>query len=62
VGLSLEAGRIRKPLVETNSDDVLHAGSLFLAADSPLGPMYLAYGRADGGNSSIYFFLGRPFQ
>ena len=62
LGLSLEAGQVRRPLVESNTDDVVHGGSLFFAADSPLGPMYLGYGRADGGNSSVYFFLGRPFQ
>ena len=30
-------------------------------ADSPLGPIYLGYGRAQDGNSSFYFYLGRPF-
>ena len=29
--------------------------------DSPIGPLYLGYGRADDGNSSLYFYLGRPF-
>ena len=27
----------------------------------PLGPVYLGYGRAQDGNSSFYFYLGRPF-
>ena len=33
---------------------------MFLAADTFLGPFYFAYGRASGGASSFYLFLGRP--
>jgi NTE family protein len=33
---------------------------VFLAADTPLGPVYLGYGIGEGDNRSIYFFLGRP--
>ena len=40
--------------------DLVKAGSLFLAADTFLGPFYVAYGRASGGASSFYLFLGRP--
>jgi NTE family protein len=36
------------------------AGSLFLSADTPLGPVTLAGGAADGGQS-LYFILGRIF-
>ena len=60
-GLSLEVGRVGNPLVQSNPDGVLRSGSLFVAADTPIGPAYLAYGRAKDGNSNVYFFLGRPF-
>ena len=40
--------------------DMFKAGSAFLAADTYLGPFYFAYGRATGGESSWYSFLGRP--
>ncbi|MCG4454209.1 MULTISPECIES: patatin-like phospholipase family protein [unclassified Pseudomonas] len=60
-GFSLEAGRIGNPLVPGNSEDWLKSASVFIAADSPLGPVYLGYGRAQDGNSSFYFYLGRPF-
>ena len=60
-GFSLEAGRIGNPLVVGNTEDWLKSGSIFVAADSPLGPMYFGYGRAQDGNSSLYFYLGRPF-
>jgi NTE family protein len=60
-GVSLELGKVGKPLVPGNSEDLLKSMSLFVAADTPLGPAYLGYGRAKDGNSSFYFYLGRPF-
>ena len=37
------------------------AGSVFLGADTPVGPVYTAYGYAEGGNRAFYIFLGRAF-
>ncbi len=37
------------------------AGSIFLGYDTILGPLYFAYGHADGGNNAVYFYLGRTF-
>jgi NTE family protein len=59
VGVSFEAGQVREPVVPGNPTEVLLGGSIFLALDSFLGPVYLAYGVADGGNRSAYFLLGR---
>jgi NTE family protein len=60
LGGSLEYGRVADPLVESNPSGWQTGGSLFVAVDTPLGPVYLAYGAATGGNHSAYFFLGRP--
>jgi NTE family protein len=60
VGASLELGRMRKPLVATNSTDLLTSGAVFIGADTPLGPFYLGFGAAADGNQSAYLFLGRP--
>ena len=60
-GFSLEASQIGKPLVPGNTEDWLRSASIFIAADSPLGPLYFGYGHAEDGNSSFYFYLGRPF-
>lgn len=60
-GISLEVGRMGDPLVKTNSDDWILSNSLFIGTDSPIGPLYLGYGHANDGNSSLYFYLGRPF-
>ena len=43
-----------------SASGLITAGSVFLAADTWLGPFYFAYGRASGGQSSFYLYLGRP--
>jgi NTE family protein len=60
-GLSIEAGKVGNQLVPGNPDGLLVSGAAFIAADTPLGPAYLGYGHARSGNSSFYFYLGRPF-
>ena len=60
-GASLEMGRYGVPLVPDAPTGLLTSGSLFIGADTPVGPAYLAYGRAVDGNQSFYFFLGRAF-
>jgi hypothetical protein len=29
--------------------------------ETPVGPIYVAYGRAEGDASAFYVFLGQPF-
>ena len=60
-GFSLEAGRVGNPVVSGSPEGLLKSASLFVALDSPIGPMYWAYGRAQDGNSSWYFYVGKPF-
>lgn len=60
-GISLEAGKVGNPLEPRNPDGLLKSASVFVVADSQVGPAYLGYGRAADGNSSFYFYLGRPF-
>jgi NTE family protein len=61
-GASLEAGNVWDDLDNADVEDLLIAGSVFLGADTPLGPLYLAVGRGEGGRDSLYFFLGRTFS
>lgn len=42
-------------------DDGIASGSLFLGADTPIGPLYVGYGYAEAGHNAIFFYLGRPF-
>lgn len=61
LGASLEAARLGSALVPNGIQGSVASASLFLAADTPLGPAYLAYGRTWDGNQNVYFFLGKPF-
>jgi NTE family protein len=40
----------------------MFAGSAFIGADTPIGPVYLGYGHTEGGNGSLYLFLGPLFS
>jgi NTE family protein len=60
VGASVEIGHYGPPLVPGSFTGTLKSGSLFLGADTLIGPLYLGYGRAADHNSSWYLFLGRP--
>jgi len=59
-GLSLEAGRLDDPLVPGSVSGNLRSAAAFVAVDTPVGPVYLGYGKAQGGHSAAYFYLGRP--
>jgi NTE family protein len=60
VGLSLETGRARDRFTETQLTGWQHAGALYLGGETPLGPVYVAYGYAKGGHNTYYLFLGLP--
>jgi len=60
-GVSLEAGKVGNQLVAGNPTGGLRSMSVFVAADTPVGPAYLGYGRAADGTSGMYLYLGRPF-
>lgn len=62
-GLSLEAGDAwYEEYTQTfDSKDIIYAGSVYLAADTVLGPLYLGLGAADSRYYSIYLSLGRSF-
>jgi NTE family protein len=61
VGGSIEAGNAYEGLEEIDASSLIVAGSAFLGIDTPLGPLYVAYGLAEGGRSSGYLFLGQRF-
>ncbi len=58
VGGSLEYGEVYEETPDI--DDYKAAGSLFLGMDSFVGPLYLAFGLAEGGDKSAYLYLGQP--
>ena len=61
LGASLEFGNVWQNESDIDFDTLIMAGSLFLGSDTPLGPIYLGYGLAEGNKNSFYFYLGRVF-
>lgn len=60
IGGSVEAGNAWSTRSDF-LDSYRVAGSAFVGMDTPLGPCFLAYGQAEGGERSVYFFLGPWF-
>ncbi|RLE26265.1 MAG: hypothetical protein DRJ65_05840 [Acidobacteria bacterium] len=60
-GGSLETGNVWQDQHDPSLDDLLWSGSLYVAADTYFGPVYLAYGRAQGSQDAWYLYLGRTF-
>ena len=61
-GFSLEAGNVYGSFTGVAPTGVQYAGSVFLGADTIIGPAYLAYGHAQEGNSTFYLYVGYPYR
>jgi NTE family protein len=57
-GTSIEYGNVWENRDDIDFGDGLFAGSLFLGAQTLLGPFIFGYGLAEGGASSFYIYLG----
>jgi NTE family protein len=57
-GASLETGNAWPDRASVSGSDLIIAGSIFAGVDTPLGPMFLAYGHNDEGQSSWYLTFG----
>jgi len=60
-GMTFESGNVWDNRSDMSLDDTIQAGSLFMAMNTFLGPIYVAYGRAEETREAVYFFIGRPF-
>lgn len=60
VGVALEAGKFGTLYTETRRTGWLNSASLYLGGETPIGPVYLGYGRSSSGSSNIYLFIGTP--
>jgi NTE family protein len=58
VGGSMEWGGFWQTRDAVNIDGMQTAGSVFIGADTFLGPVFLGYGRAQGGHDSFYLTFG----
>ena len=61
VGGTVEAGQIWARRSDVDFSNIQYGGSVYLGADTPLGPIFLAYGQSDKRRRSVYLFIGRPF-
>lgn len=60
-GLSVEAGNAWQTRDEVGLSDLVGAGSVFVGADTVVGPIYLAWGINDRSEKAWYLFVGRSF-
>jgi NTE family protein len=61
LGASLEAGSTWTVHEHATLSDMLLAGSVFVAADTPLGPAVFALGITEGGDASVALVFGRLY-
>lgn len=61
-GASLEWGNVWQDSSDISFGDTIFAGSVFMGVDTPIGPLYLGYGRNDASKGSLYLFLGPLFS
>ena len=60
LGASLEAGNVWQSRSDISLQSMIVNGSIFAGLDTYFGPLFLAAGLAEGGQSSFYLFLGTP--
>ncbi len=60
-GFSIEAGNAWSGYDDINAGNTTYAGSIFIGADTFIGPLYLAFGFNDDGGQALYFNLGQTF-
>ena len=61
-GFTLETGNVWDFADEIGFDDLRSSGSVYVGAETPLGPVYAALGYDDSGEATAYFYLGNPFR
>ncbi len=59
-GVSLEAGQMRHPITEPNLTGTLQSYGVYLATNTPLGPIFVGYADTPERKGRFYFFLGTP--
>ena len=60
-GFSIEAGNAWNRLSDISTENTIFAGSIFIGADTFIGPLYLAFGFNDDGQQALYFNIGQTF-
>lgn len=58
LGASFEAGNVWQSRSDISFDSMRANGSVFVGFDTYIGPVFLAAGLAEGGDSNVYLFIG----
>jgi NTE family protein len=61
IGLSLEGGNVWSNDDAVDLAELVTAGLVFLGVDTPVGPVYVGYGKAETDDSGFYIQLGHLF-
>jgi NTE family protein len=61
LGGSIEYGNVWQQASDISFEDAQLNGSLFLGADTPIGPLYVGMGFGEGGRMSAFLHLGPVF-
>ena len=60
-GVSVELGNVWATRSDISKEGAILGGSLWAGVQTPVGPVYVGYGKAEGGRSAFYVYLGRVF-
>jgi NTE family protein len=60
-GVTLVAGNTWARHGDASWDDLRYAANVFVAADTVIGPTFVAFGAADDGRTAVYLLIGTPF-
>jgi NTE family protein len=60
-GVSMELGNVWATREDISTHGAILGGSFWAGVDTPVGPVYVGYGRAEGGEDAFYVSLGRVF-
>jgi NTE family protein len=61
VGLSAEFGNAWNSRGDISAEDAILGKSIWAGVDTPVGPVFMGYGRAEDDQDAFYLFLGRLF-
>jgi NTE family protein len=61
LGASIEYGNVWQTRDDIAFDNAILNGSVFVGADTPIGPLYVGLGMAEGGRYTGFFYLGPAF-
>ena len=60
LGVSAESGNVWQSRSDIDVGSMIFSGSVFAGIDTFVGPVYLAAGFAEQGQSNVYLFIGQP--